>query len=102
MPNSCLKEAGITEVNPYLVLTDNNLAIARGKLSQIALDAFNQSFALMSQLNKKISARLKSMTYVYKYCFDAMQKRGWEVLSPKPQAGCLTKMRLACKAYLEK
>ena len=57
---------------------------------------------IWEELNKKISARLNSMTYVYKYCFDAMQKRGWEVLSPKPQAGCLTKMRLACKAYLEK
>lgn len=102
MPHSFLEDAGIKEFNPYMVLADNNLAKVRCRLSQVASDAFNQSFTLMMQLNKKVSSRLKSMTYVYKYYFDAMEKRGWEVLSPKPQVSCLTKLRLVCKAYLEK
>ncbi len=99
MPYSCLENAGIKEHNPYLVLADNNLALARSELSQTAVQAFSKSFVLISQLNKKVAARLKSMVYMYKYCFDVMEKRGWEVISPKPEPSCFTKVRLICKAY---
>lgn len=102
IPQDFLDDAGIFERDPYMVLADNNLAKARGELSKIGAQAFARAFLLMPQLNKKIAARLKSVAYLYKYCFDAMENRGWEVITPKPQAGCLTQMRLVCKAYLEK
>lgn len=101
IPQNFLQEAGIFSNDPMEIVRDNNLGKARCKLGQIARANYNEAFAVMKNLDKKMAQRLKVFFYPYKYCFDAMENRGWEVLTPKPDITPLTRLALAVKAYME-
>lgn len=102
IPKNYLYNAGISSANPSDIIVDNNLGKARGELGKLAGANYIQAFNIINSFDKKTSQRLKAFFYPYKYCFDMMEKRGWEVITPKPAVSPLTKVGLLLKAYMER
>ncbi len=102
MPINYLHEAGIKSNDPTEILINNNLSKARSNLSKIAETNFVKAFEILKHSDKKTAFSLKTLIYPYKYCFDVMNSRGWEVITPKPDISAFTKVMLFIKAYMEK
>ena len=86
MPAECLEKAGIkiTDNTPLSeILNSPNLKIAREELAKQASLRFTEANAALSQLNGKQMKPAVIMKCVYKKVYDIMEKRGWEVLSPR-------------------
>ena len=94
-----LEKAGITSRDPLTVVVDKNLAIAREELAQIAIANFNRAQELIAKLDKKTARQVRMIERIYRRYFDMMQKRGWEIISPKPKLGKLSKLSIALRAY---
>lgn len=99
IPREFLEKAGITSRDPLTVVVDKNLAIAREELAQIAIANFNRAQELMPKLDKKTARHVRMIERIYRRYFDIMQKRGWEIISPKPRLGKLSKFSIALRAY---
>ena len=99
IPKEFLQKAGIKSFDPKEVIVNKNLSVAREELAKVALQNYNKSFDILNKLDKKISRSVKALAYVYKYYFDIMQNRGWEIISPKPVINRFLKMFLVLKAY---
>ncbi|MBR4105745.1 MAG: squalene/phytoene synthase family protein [Alphaproteobacteria bacterium] len=102
MPKDCLQKAGISSTKPLEIIVDNNLGLARSELGKLASSNYAEAFAEINSFDKKTSQRLRAFFYPYKYCFDVMEKRGWEVITPKPKLSVFAKIWLLIKAYTEK
>ena len=102
IPKEFLQKAGIKSRDPLTVLVDKNLAIAREELAKVAQAEYTRAFELIKKLDKKSARPVRAIAYIYKRYFDIMQKRGWEIISPKPRVHKLTKMGLALKAFMGK
>ena len=99
IPREFLEKAGITARDPLTVVVDKNLAIAREELAQIAIANFNRAQVLIPKLDKKTARHVRMIERIYRRYFDIMQKRGWEIISPKPKLGKLSKFSIALRAY---
>ena len=99
IPREFLEKAGITSRDPLTVVVDKNLAIAREELAQIAIANFNRAQELITKLDKKTARHVRMIERIYRRYFDIMQKRGWEIISPKPRLGKLSKFSIALRAY---
>ena len=99
IPREFLEKAGITSRDPLTVVVDKNLAIAREELAQIAIANFNRAQELITKLDKKTARHVRMIERIYRRYFDIMQKRGWEIISPKPKLGKLSKFSIALRAY---
>ena len=99
IPREFLEKAGITSRDPLTVVVDKNLAIAREELAQIAIANFNRAQELIAKLDKKTARHVRMIERIYRRYFDMMQKRGWEIISPKPKLGKLSKLSIALRAY---
>ncbi len=102
IPAEFLQKAGITSQDPMTVIVDKNLAIAREELARVAAKNYDEAFALMKKLDKKIARNIKAFAYIYQHYFDLMQNRGWEIISPKPIINRWQKALLILKAFMEK
>ena len=101
IPREFLQKAGITSTDPETVIVDKNLAVAREELAKIALENFAEAQRLIEQLDKKSNRPVNVIACLYKKYFDIMQKRGWEVISPKPKISRLRKFGLILKAFFK-
>lgn len=99
IPKELLLKAGITSEDPLSVVVDKNLAIAREELARIALANFNKSDELIKKLDKVSSRHVRMIERIYRRYFDIMQKRGWEIISPKPKVSKMQKISIALRAY---
>lgn len=99
IPSDFLKKAGINSRDPMNIVIDKNLAVARQELARLAEKDYQTAFNSIKQLNKRTARNIKAIAYIYKRYFDLMQNRGWEIISPKPKLGRLSKMFLILKAY---
>ncbi|MDD4556857.1 MAG: squalene/phytoene synthase family protein [Alphaproteobacteria bacterium] len=95
IPKELLNKAEIFETNPNKVLTDKNLSIARQELAGIAEKSFNKTYALVEELDNKVAKTILGVTNLNKKYFDIMNKRGWEIISPKPKISPLQMFSLA-------
>lgn len=102
IPKELLENAGIFTEEPFKVVTDKNIVIARQELADIAQKNFDESYALIDKLDKKIAMPVRGLANVYKRYFDIMNKRGWEIISPKPHVGKFSKISLICKSLVGK
>lgn len=100
IPREFLDKADIASNDPQTVVVDKNLAIAREELARMAVENFDQACELMKRLDKKTMRPVKAILNIYKRYFDLMQKRGWEIISPKPHLSKFTKLTLALRAFL--
>lgn len=88
MPAECLEKAGIviTDDTPLSeVLSHPRLKIAREALAERALLRFSEAQAALERLNAKQMVPAVIMMKVYRKIFDMMQKRGWEIVEPRPK-----------------
>lgn len=102
LPSEYLREAGILSQNPEEIIVDKNLGKARGILSKFAQESYASALKLINQTDRKNAMRMRFLLYPYKYCFDTMEKRGWEVISPKPVITPMIRFMLMLKAVVEK
>lgn len=100
IPREFLEKADISITDPKSVITDKNLVFAREELAKIASKDFQKAYELIKHLDKKTARPVKMIANIYKKYFDIMQKRGWEVISPKPTISKFEKLALALKALL--
>ena len=94
-----MEKAGITSVDPLTVVVDKNLAIAREELARIAVANFEKADGLIKKLDKKTSRHVRMIESIYRRYFDMMQRRGWEIISPKPNLSKFKKFSIALRAY---
>ncbi|MBQ8436381.1 MAG: squalene/phytoene synthase family protein [Alphaproteobacteria bacterium] len=99
LPKELLLKAGIQSEDPLTVVVDKNLAVAREELARIALNNFTIADSLIKQLDKTSSRPVRMIERIYRRYFDIMQKRGWEIISPKPRVSKLQKLSIALRAY---
>lgn len=102
IPQEFLQKAKINCQDIEGVLTDKNLSIAREELSKTVEENYMKILGLLPRFNKKIRKKIKALINVCHYCFSLMERRGWEIISPKPQISVAKKIMLISKAYLEK
>ncbi|MFV0626904.1 MAG: squalene/phytoene synthase family protein [Alphaproteobacteria bacterium] len=100
IPQEFLKKAGIFETNPEKVIINKNLNIARQELAEIAEKNYRKTYNLIEKLDKCSAKTVRSMTNINKKYFEIMQKRGWEVISPKPKISRIYMFSLAVKGLL--
>ena len=102
IPKEYLAKASIKSHNPSEVIIDKNLATAREELAQLAQNDYQKAYQMIPFLDKNAARPVRAIAAIYKKYFDIMNKRGWEVVSPKPQIGKLNKFSLALRAYFGK
>lgn len=102
LPKEMLREAGICTSEPLTVLTDAHLISVREKLGKAAADYFDQAFKLLSETNASQTRPLRFILHIYKRYFDIMQKRGWEIMSPKPEISKRDKLAIVFKVLFDK
>lgn len=100
IPQDFLLKANITSTDPMMVVVDKNLSVAREELAKMAVDNYQRATDLIKLLPPKAARSINAVAYIYRYYFDIMQNRGWEVISPKPQIKCLTKIFLIIKGFI--
>ena len=97
IPQEMLAKAEINSTDPQAVLVNKNLVIARKELAQIAEDNYQKAYDIIASLDKKTSKPLLLILDTYKKYFDIMNKRGWEIISPKPEISRLGKLQVLAK-----
>ena len=88
MPRECLDQAGIAITDDTAlssVLSDPNLKIARRELAKQAALRFTEADAALDELDGRKMKPAVIMKDVYKKVFDMMEKRGWDILFPRPK-----------------
>ena len=88
MPRECLDLAGIAITDDTAlssVLSDPNLKIARRELAKQAALRFTEADAALNELDGRKMKPAVIMKDVYKKIFDMMEKRGWDILFPRPK-----------------
>ena len=102
IPAEFLQKAGIETTDPLSAVVHKNLVRARQELASVAEQNYTKAFELIKKLDKKTARPVKAIAYIYKRYFDIMEKRGWEVISPKPKVARSSKLYLALKAFFGK
>lgn len=103
MPAECLQKAGIAldENTPLsAVLKHPNLKIARQELAQRAFLRYTEAETLLESLDKKQMKAAVLMMKVYKKILLIMEKRGFEVLSPRAKPSKLWLLATVLKTSL--
>ena len=102
IPREYLQKASITSKNPNEVIVNKNLATAREELAKLAEEDYAKASQIIPFLDKQSARPIRAITAIYKKYFDLMQKRGWEVISPKPKLSRINTLSLALRAYFGK
>lgn len=100
IPQELLEKAGITATDPKSVVVDKNLARARLELAQIASDNYKKVYEILATLDKKTARPILLIVDIQKRYFDMMEKRGWEIISPKPHLSKWSKLKILLKNLL--
>lgn len=94
LPKDILKQAEIASFEPLQAVEDTNFAYARQLLAGEAALAFLKADRLLNKLPKKDTFALRYVKNTCSYLFDTMQKRGWEIISPKPRLNVFNRLSI--------
>lgn len=100
-PDDVLKRAGIEAKLPQQILESANFAYARQLLAGEAEICFYRAERLLSKMPKKNTLALRYVANVSRSFFDVMQKRGWEIMSPKPRLNWIKNIALLYKTIFK-
>lgn len=100
IPMELLEKANITTTDPKSVVVDKNLAAARQELAAIAAENYQKAYEILGHLDKSTARPLRLIADLYKRYFDIMEKRGWEIISPKPRLNKFYKLQILLKNLL--
>lgn len=102
IPEEFLSAAGIgAELSAKDVLTHTNLYAARKRLAEVARVSFAEAYRLLEENHNKNSKPVVYMLNLFYAYFELMDKRGWEVISPKPELKFKDRCWLICKALFK-
>lgn len=86
IPRPFLNTAEIEEnLSAKEILTHKNLYIARSQMADLARQSFAEAYRLLEENHNKNSKPVVYMLNLYHAYFEQMDKRGWEIISPKPE-----------------
>ena len=100
IPQELLEKAGISATDPKSVVVDKNLAAARRELARIAAENYRKVYEILKKQEKTTARPIRLITDLYRKYFDIMEKRGWEIISPKPRVSKWCKLRILLKNLL--
>lgn len=100
IPQELLEKAGISATDPKSVVVDKNLAAARRELACIAAENYRKVYEILEKQEKTTARPIRLITDLYRIYFDIMEKRGWEIISPKPRVSKWCKLRILLKNLL--
>jgi len=100
IPQELLEKAGISATDPKSVVVDKNLAAARRELARIAAENYRKVYEIFEKQEKTTARPIRLITDLYRKYFDIMEKRGWEIISPKPRVSKWCKLRILLKNLL--
>lgn len=80
------------------ILVHKNLHKARAMLAERAEQSYGESYRLLEECHNKNSKPIVYMLNLYHAYFEQMDKRGWEVISPKPELKFKDRCKLIYKA----
>lgn len=102
IPKEVLTQFGIQSTDPMTVVTDSRLIAVREEIAkETALD-FDKAYQLLSDEDQKQTRPLRFILNIYKRYFDIMEKRGFEIMSPKPEIKKRDKIAIMLKTLFEK
>lgn len=87
LPQDILKRANIAHLTPSQIIESPDFAFARELLAGEAELAFLKTERILHKMPPRTSMALRYIKNVSFYLFEMMQKRGWEIISPKPTIG---------------
>lgn len=93
-PADVLEKAGVVIDIPMSMAEDKNLIAAREELAKTTAKNFRNSERLLDKMSRKKYLPLRFINNISHCYFDKMQKRGWEIISPKPKISNFEKIRI--------
>ena len=84
------------------ILTHKNLYVARRKFAETARSSFAEAYRLLEENHNRNSKPVVYMLNLYHAYFELMDKRGCEIISPKPELKFKDRCRLVMKALLNR
>lgn len=86
IPQEFLNEAEIESgLSAKDILIHKNLYKARLRMAELARQSFHKAYKLLEEHNNRNSKPVVYMLNLYHAYFEQMDKRGWEIISPKPE-----------------
>ena len=103
IPDEYLRAAEIDEsLTAKDILTHKNLYVARQKMANMARSAFAEAYRLLEEKHNRNSKPIVYMLNLYHAYFELMDKRGWEIISPKPELKFKDRFKLIMRALFKK
>ncbi len=98
IPREYLEAAGVDPtLSPREILTHTKLWLARKSMADEVNSLFEESYSLLEEIHNKNSKPIIYMLNLYHTYFQLMDKRGWEIISPKPKITLSNRVRLIFK-----
>ena len=99
IPEEFLAAADIDKkLPPKEILIHKNLYMARSQLADIARYDYAEAYRLLKENHNKNSKPVVYMLNLYHAYFEQMDKRGWEIISPKPILKVSDRIKLLWRA----
>lgn len=103
IPDEYLRAAEIEEgLSAKEILTHKNLYVARQKFAEVARRSYAEAYRLLEENNNRNSKPIVYMLNLYHAYFELMDRRGWEIISPKPELKFRDRCRLVFRALFNK
>ncbi len=101
IPAELLKQAGVQLDTPRNMIEDKHLIHARIELAKTAENGFARAERIIGKMNKKDMMPLRLIMNNARSLFDIMNKRGWEIISPKPKLSWLKRLSILCRTLFK-
>ncbi len=96
-PRELLQKVGVALDEPQQMVEDKHLTDARQLLAQAVKPAFAKSERLLGKMNKKDTITFRYLKNLSVSLYNIMEKRGWEIMAPKPQISRCRRLWIAAK-----
>ncbi len=98
-PKEILEKHGVSTKFPQDAINHPKIALVRTDLAKIAAQKFEEAEQHINLANMKLLRPALIMMNLYKLYFDAMKKRGWAILYPRPYISKFQKIAAIFKAF---
>ncbi len=93
-PRDILAKAEIKVDEVRHMVENKNISVARELLAEEAVPAFMKAERLLNKMNRRETLALRLVQNLSQFQFILMQKRGWEIISPKPHISLLNRIMI--------
>ena len=94
IPMNILSQADVKLGTPREIIEDKNFYVAREKMAEQAEKGYIKAERLLAKMDYA-DTRVLRLVYSLGLCqFEMMQKRGWEIISPKPKVNLAKRLHI--------